>query len=88
MHPRAKTPITDPLKFGSLVFLSVNGNRKLVLAIMKNQKNGSNSPKMCPRAKQCQTCTYEPACVILTLLDILKLIGYLMIKICFEFLYL
>ena len=26
-------------------------NGKLVSVIMKNQKNGSNSPKMCPRAK-------------------------------------
>ena len=29
----------------------VDGNEKLVLAIMKNQKNGSNTPKMHPRAK-------------------------------------
>ena len=29
----------------------VGGNEKLVSAIMKNQKNGSNAPKMHPRAK-------------------------------------
>ena len=33
----------------ALRLLTENG--KLVLAIMKNQKNGSNSPKMHPRAK-------------------------------------
>ena len=70
MHPRAKLPITDPPKLWVSGFLSVDGNGKLVSAIMKNQKNGSNSPKMHPRAKQCQTAMYEPACVILTLLDI------------------
>ena len=31
--------------------MCVDGNAKLVSAIMKNQKNGSNSPKMCPKAK-------------------------------------
>ena len=31
--------------------LSVDGNGKLVSAIMKNQENGSISPKMHPRAK-------------------------------------
>ena len=29
----------------------VDGNAKLVSAIMKNQKNGSNAPKIHPRAK-------------------------------------
>ena len=67
MHPRAKLPITDPPKVWVCGSLSVDGNEKLVSAIMKNQKNGSNSPKMRPRARQCQTHMYEPACVILTL---------------------
>ena len=49
MHPRAKVPITDPPKVWVSGFLSVDGNGKLVLGIMKNQKNGSNSPKMHPR---------------------------------------
>ena len=31
--------------------MCVDGNAKLVSAIMKNQKNGSYSPKMCCRAK-------------------------------------
>ena len=31
--------------------MCVDRNEKLVLAIMKNKKNGSNSPKMCRRAK-------------------------------------
>ena len=43
--------LLSPLKFGSLVFLSVDGNRKLVLAIMENWKNCCSSPKTCPRAK-------------------------------------
>ena len=46
-----KLPITEPLKLGSPVFLSVNRNRNLVLAIMKNCKNGCSSQKMYPRAK-------------------------------------
>ena len=32
-------------------FLSVDGNAKLVSAIMENGKNGHSSPKMHPRAK-------------------------------------
>ena len=32
-------------------FLSVNGNAKLVSAIMENGKNGRSSPKTRPRAK-------------------------------------
>ena len=51
MRPRAKVPITDPPKAWISGFPSVDANGKLVLAIMKNLKNGSNSPKMCPRAK-------------------------------------
>ena len=51
MCPRAKLLITDPPKVWLSGFPSVNRNGKLVSAIMKNQKNGSNSPKMCPRAK-------------------------------------
>ena len=35
MHPRAKLPITDPLKFGSP---RVDGNVKLVSAIIENGK--------------------------------------------------
>ena len=42
MYPRAKLPITNPLKF-------VNG--KLVLAIMKNGINGHSTQKTRPRAK-------------------------------------
>ena len=49
-HPRAKLSITDPPKVWVYGFLSVNGNRKLASAIMKNQKNGSSSPKMWPIA--------------------------------------
>ena len=33
-HPRAKLPITDPTKVWVYGFLSVDGNRKLVSAIM------------------------------------------------------
>ena len=32
--------------------MSVNGNRKLVSAIMKTWKNGCSSPKIHPRAKR------------------------------------
>ena len=56
-------------------FPSVDENGKLVSAIMKNQKNGSNSPKMHPRANQCWTCMYKPACVILTLFDMFQTFG-------------
>ena len=43
--------LPTPLKFGSLVFPSVDGNGKLVSAIMENRKKGRSSPKMHPRAK-------------------------------------
>ena len=36
IHPRAKLPITDPPKVWVSEFHSVDGNGKLVLAIMKN----------------------------------------------------
>ena len=51
MHPRAKLPITDPPKVWVCGSPYVDGNEQLVSAIMKNQKNGSNTPKMHPRAK-------------------------------------
>ena len=51
MRPRAKLPITDPPKVWVSGFLSVDGNAKLVLAIMENGKNGCSSPKTCPKAK-------------------------------------
>ena len=51
MHPRAKLPITDPPKVWVCGSPYVDGNAKLVSAIMKNQKNGCNAPKMHPRAK-------------------------------------
>ena len=51
MSPRAKLPITDPPKVSVYGFTCVDGNAKLVSALMENQKNGSNSPKMCHRAK-------------------------------------
>ena len=51
MHPRAKIPITDTPKVWVCGSPYVDGNSKLVSAIMKNQKNGSNAPKMHPRAK-------------------------------------
>ena len=50
MHPRAKFPITDSPKVWVCGSLYVDGNEKLVLTIMKNQKNGSNAPKIHPRA--------------------------------------
>ena len=37
MHPRAKLPITNPPKVWVSGFQNVDGNGKLVLAIMKNQ---------------------------------------------------
>ena len=77
MHHRVKLPITDPPKVWVCGFPSVDRIGKLVSGIMKNQKNGSNSPKMHPRAKWCWTRMYEPACVILTLLDILSFIIYI-----------
>ena len=46
-----KLPITDPPKVWVSGFPSVDGNGKLVLAIMENGKNGRSSPKTCPRAK-------------------------------------
>ena len=76
MPPRAKLPITDPPKVWVCSSPSVDGNGKLVSAIMKNQKNDSNSQKMHPRAKQCQTHMYEPACVIPTLLNIIINFNY------------
>ena len=48
---QAKLPITDPPKVWVSSCPSVNGNGKLVLAIMENEKNGHSSPKTCPRAK-------------------------------------
>ena len=51
MHPREKLPITDPPKVWVTGFPSVNGNGKLVSAIMENGKNGYSSPKMHPIAK-------------------------------------
>ena len=51
MCPIAKLPITDPLKVWVCGSTCVDGNAKLVSAIMQNQKNGSYSPKMCHRAK-------------------------------------
>ena len=50
-RPRAKLPITDPPKVWVSAFLSVDGNAKLVSAIMKNGKNDHSSPKTHPRAK-------------------------------------
>ena len=50
-RPRAKLPITDPPKVWVSGFLSVDGNAKLVSAIMENGKNGHSTPKMHPRAK-------------------------------------
>ena len=50
MHPRAKLPIINPSKVWVCGSPYVDGNEKLVSAIMKNQKNGSNAPKMHPRA--------------------------------------
>ena len=38
MRPRAKLPITDPTKVWVYSFLSVDGNAKLVSAIMENGK--------------------------------------------------
>ena len=43
--PRAKLPITDPLKFGSPVF------PKLMSAITENGKNGHSALKTRPRVK-------------------------------------
>ena len=51
MCPREKLPITDAPKVRVSGFLSVDGNGKLVLAIMENGKNGCSSPKTRPRAK-------------------------------------
>ena len=51
MRLRAKLPITDLSKVWVSGFLSVDGDAKLVLAIMENGKNGHSSPKMHPRAK-------------------------------------
>ena len=48
---RAKLPITDPPKVWVSGFMSVDGNEKVVSAIMKNGKNSSRSPKTHPRAK-------------------------------------
>ena len=45
MCPRAKLPITDPSKVWVSDFLSVDGNGKMVLAIMKNGENGLSSKK-------------------------------------------
>ena len=46
-----KPQLPTPPKVWVSGFPSVDRNGKLVLAIMKNQKSTSNSPKMCPRAK-------------------------------------
>ena len=51
MHPRAKLPITETPKVWISGFPSLDRNRKLVSAIMKNGENGCSSPKTCPRAK-------------------------------------
>ena len=50
-RPRAKLPITDPPKVWVSGFLSVDGNAKLVSAIMENGKNGCSTLKTRPRAK-------------------------------------
>ena len=46
-----KPQLLTSLKFGSPVFRVLMEMENWCLAIMKNQKNGSNSPKMHPRAK-------------------------------------
>ena len=51
MHFWAKLPIISPPKVWVCSSPYVDGNEKLVSAIMTNQKNGSNAPKMHPRAK-------------------------------------
>ena len=51
MRPRAKFPITDPPKVWVSGFLSVDGNAKLVSAIIENGKNGRSTLKTRPRAK-------------------------------------
>ena len=51
MRPRAKLPITDPPKDWVSGFSSVDGNAKLVSAIIENGNNGHSTPKMLPRAK-------------------------------------
>ena len=45
MWPGAKLPITDPPNVWVSGFPSVDGNIKLVSAIMENGKNGRSSPK-------------------------------------------
>ena len=51
-HPRVKLPISEPPKVWVFGFLSVDGNAKLVSAIMENGKNGHSTLKTCPRAKR------------------------------------
>ena len=50
-HPRVKLPITNSPEVWVTGFPSVDGNRKLVSAIMENGKNGHSSPKTHPRVK-------------------------------------
>ena len=69
--------LLTPLKFGSAVFRVLTEMKIWCCPLWKIRKMAlTNSPKMHPRAKRCWTCMYEPACVILTLLDIYIVLLY------------
>ena len=50
-RPRAKLPITDPLKVWVSGLLNVDGITKLMSAITENGKNGHSALKTRPRVK-------------------------------------